>query len=644
MEKVYKSGISRASILPILYGMIVLVPASMFLQLVGVQAGIAGSWFVLLLFVEFAKLSGVRFSKQEALVMFLFSGGLATGLPMTLLYTSWLTQSDIVRFFGLYGEFPVWFGPTPESGAFLSRNLFHPGFLSPTFYRILHGAAALLTTWAIALWARELFVETEDLPFPIQEMNVQTMLVISGSESGEEGEFPTRLLSVAALIGFIYGFIIYALPFVTQAWTGRYMTVIPIPWFDLTSQIGMYLPGAFFGIATDLALYTLGFILPLRIILQMAIGSFAVWIIGSWLTVDLNQPYGPSNWWFPGMTTQTGWGRAWLYFFTSPFIGLGLAAAIAPLLLNPGLVKRALSLGRRGAKKGRRIDEIPYGTVRGLVVPLIVGFAIILGVFVFLVPSFVVQYPWFLAIMVTMPFLDMLLAGRALGETGVTLGGTGGATVPYVTQSLFYTLGAPTDVWSAQTFANASWGYMAPHAPTLLGNFKMAQLTETKASTILKIYIIFFPIRLLLSFMFLQSFWSVGPIPSEKFPGPAIFWPQQAATFLVWVKGRETGLFNVQHLLYGFGAGFGIYAVSFFAHLPISLISLTAGASSPPHYAFAWLIGGIVSLNIEQIAGRDFWMKHRRIVAGGIAMGEAIAITLGVSVALIINSLWVLPY
>jgi len=632
----FKSGISMTSLVAIAYAMVVFTPAAMYLGLMGVPAGIGGTWFMLLLFIEMARLSGLRISKQEAMIIFIFGGGLMSGVPELLINRAWLRQSDIVRLFGLEHEFPDWFGPSPDSGAFLSRNLLHPAFIYPLSWRLLLAFALVFSGFAIGIWARELFIEAENLPFPLQKMSAETVLVLTGEEEKEGGEFPSRILCAAAVIGFLYGFALYALPFLYQSWTGQYRSFIPIPWFDWSSQIERFLPGAFLGLATDLGFYTLGFVLPFANVLQMFIGSFAVWVIGAWLTVYLNPPYGPFDWWFTGMPAQTGWGRAWLYFFTTPYIGLGFAAGLMPLLFHSRLLIRAFSSRARPLKE-RLSDPIPGGKST-IIVPIIAIIIITSGLFIFFTGDFSMKYPWVLPLFIVVPFINILLVGRGLGETGITISVTG------VTNIIYYLVKAPTAVWMAPQPGAISGGYGAPAPSEWLARFKLAQLTETKASSLLKISLLFLPIATVVSFLFMQVLWSMAPIPSEKYPGPAIFWPAEVAITCVWIKGREVGLFNVPNLVYAFIGGAAIYAFSYFSHLPISLISLTAGASQPPHYALAWLIGGIVALGLRRVLGKEFWGRYRYILAGGIALGEGIAVTLGVSIALIINSLWTLPW
>jgi len=140
------------------------------------------------------------------------------------------------------------------------------------------------------------------------------------------------------------------------------------------------------------------------------------------------------------------------------------------------------------------------------------------------------------------------------------------------------------------------------------------------------------------------AFWGIARIPSAKYPSPSIFWPAEAAIWSVWIRGRETGLFNVEHVLAAFAIGAAIYSIGFFGHLSISIVAVVAGANLAPHFALSYLISGVMALVLRKIFGSEFWNKHRYIMAGGIVLGEGIAVTLGVSMALIINSIRIMPW
>jgi len=142
-----------------------------------------------------------------------------------------------------------------------------------------------------------------------------------------------------------------------------------------------------------------------------------------------------------------------------------------------------------------------------------------------------------------------------------------------------------------------------------------------------------------------ELFWRIAPIPSGRYPGAVIFWDIDATMRSLWIKGRELpGLFTVDRILYAFVIATALYMVLDFLHSPITLVALGAGISTITPYAVTYLIGAIIAKILSWRTGKEWWNKHKMLIAAGLLIGEGLAVTLSVAVALIINSIWTLPY
>jgi hypothetical protein len=635
----YKSGLSRYSTIAILYAMLIFIPSSIYLNLMtGTDAAIS-SWFTLLLFVELGRRAGMRISKQEAAIIFMFAGGIQFG-AMDFIYRSWYAQSDIVKSFGFEKQIPWWYAPSADSGAYASQNIFQPAFFAPISIVIILTILSIFVGWGWSILSREIYIESEDLPFPITTMNAQVILLLTG-----ERQSPLKILSISALGGLVYGFLTYVFPFVMVAITGlpySQVTLIPLPWVDWHKYIETYFPGAMFGIATDLTLYTLGFIVPFSYLLQIFLASFAIYFIGNWLTVIQNPPYGPHDWWAPGMSAQIAAQRSILYNWASFTIGLTLAAGIIPLLIRPNTLRKAFTFLRRSAS-GRRTEPIIGGYMVGLVLPIFVGIVARGAIFIYFVPNYVMQFPWVLFIFPVLTLLTTLLIGRGQGETGIAV------SLGPVTNMIYYLTEAPVSVWfTPNPGFTGGWGGWSGSAfgswSGASSSMKLADMLETKLSSLLKTMCIFVPLAIFVSIFFTQSFWTIAPIPSGRYPGVAIFWPINATYTSVWIQGKEKGLFSLLNVLMAFGVGAVISAVGIFTHLPVSIIALAIGANTFPQHGLAYLIGGIVALVLKRILGNKFWEEYRQIIAGGIILGISLSVTLAVAIALISGSLLPLPW
>ncbi|MEM2704455.1 MAG: hypothetical protein QXR45_15005, partial [Candidatus Bathyarchaeia archaeon] len=278
--------------------------------------------------LEMARLSGIKLTKQEATFILLMGGGMALPWFNDLIFYTWFKYSDVAAFFGITEQVPWW--ATASREAFEMRNLFHPTFLTPISLRLIYSFSSGFFLFGLAFLFRKLYMEIERLPFPIQQMSARTIIVLTE----EEEKTPIRLLCFTALLSFIWAFILYAVPFIFQIITGEYREILPIPWIDWTLNIEKIMPGAILGVYTDLVPFALGFLLPPVNIIQMLIASIAIYIIGNRISIEIMKPYGPFNWWMPGMSSRTALQRSILYIWAPYLIGFSFAAGLAPLIFN----------------------------------------------------------------------------------------------------------------------------------------------------------------------------------------------------------------------------------------------------------------------------------------------------------------------
>jgi len=641
----FKTGLDRMSILAILYAIVVFIPALIYLNLMTGTGSVPVAWFTLLLWVELAKLSGRQVTKQEACMILILTGAEMV-FPLGHVYNAWYRESPIAHLFGIAPYVPNWAAPPPEAKILELRTFFHPAWFwdsvnnmpGPITLSIITTIIWGLLYFGLALWAREIFMEAERLPFPLEQMSGITIATLTG-----EKRKPLYLLAVTAMVGFVWGFIVYAFPFLMQVITGKSITIIPIPWYDFSPQVERFMPGAIFGLSTDIGPIASGFVFPLPTIIGICIGSYAVWFFGNWLVnknweawglPDTNPDVpGVQSWWEPGMNIHMMWQRSVLYFWMTTIVGIALAVGLSPVIRRPQIVYKALTmmLKPRAAKK-RYTDPISFTkvTLPMLLVGIIGGVA----VFVYLVPNFVAAAPWMLPIMVVMPFITTLIGGRMRGETGVVWTPQG-----YIENLFYYASGySGVDVWFAPNI-------MVATGHGRLQWFKIAEITETKTLDLIKAYWLLLPVAMIVGYLYVQLFWWLAPIPSGRYPGAAIYWDISATMRSLWIKGRELpGLFAVDRLVVSFVVGTILYIVLDYLHSPISFIALGAGMSSITPGVTTWLIGGLIAYMIRKRMGKEWWDEYKMVLAGGLVVGEGLAVTLAVSVSLIIASMWAMPY
>lgn len=628
--KGFRSGFTKSSCLAAIYATVIFIPALIYLQLVTGLTGLPVAWFTILLWVKLSGLTGKKLTKQEAYLVFTLAS--IEFLPLYYVQRAWFRTSGIAEFFGLTEEFPRWWVPPLESGAFevtgegVRGTLFHPDWLLPISVTLTWLAISTALAVALGFFSREVFIEEEHLPFPTEQITATAIVAMTGEERR-----PMRTLSVFAIVGFAWGFLVYAAPFIVQAWTGQMIQWIPIPWIDLNKRVEVFFPGASLGILTDLIPYAVGLVIPFRAAVGIGVGSLAVYFFGNWLTVKYS--LSPQPWWEPGMSIAVAGQRSILFFWSTIIIGVGLAAGVAPLIHHPGTLKRALSYMLRPAIRAKERSSDAVSFRKFIFLPLIIGLAGGTALFVILVPHFALANLWTLPLIMVMPFVTTLVTGRMRAETGVAE-----FPIGQMKNLVFLATGYQTaDAWLAPNPFSTS-------GRAWLTKLKEAQLTETTSSSVTKAYILLLPVTIVFSLIYIDLLWKMGPIPSIRYPGAAAIWPIDVTYTALWIKGRGTAFFPPLWILYSLLGGTGIYFALALLKLPVSFIGIAVGAAQLPPYALAFLIGGIVGKILEHRFGKEAWGRRKVLVSGGLTMGESIAITISVAVSLIINSIWILPF
>jgi len=196
---------------------------------------------------------------------------------------------------------------------------------------------------------------------------------------------------------------------------------------------------------------------------------------------------------------------------------------------------------------------------------------------------------------------------------------------------------AKADIWFVP------WPWLTGIGPQL-SNLKVCQLTDTSAKSLIKTYWIFLPVSMFFGLIFAELFWSVAPIPSARYPGASMIWPINATYESLWMRGRELGLFRLDWLLIALAVGTVMALALDLARSPISFIAVAAGTVVYPPFAVTYAIGFIIRALFWKLVGKDYFESKRQLVAAGIMLGEVIAVTTGVAIALVITSIWTLPF
>ncbi|MEM2961342.1 MAG: hypothetical protein QXU67_07025, partial [Candidatus Bathyarchaeia archaeon] len=458
-----KKGLTPAVLIGFLYTALILLPANLFAQLsLGIAVGGYASYVAIMLVVLIYGRGFRKISKQEVTLLYLFSSIPGSGLiGMFLLRAIYfrdispLTWSFIDPFSGkpLPELVPDWFAPPPNAQGIIARNLFHPDFSTPILLLLGIWVFISLIDISLGYLMFQIFSEQERLPFPTAEIAVGAITTLA--------ELPRermRVISVAGLIGVIYSVAAYF----PQSFGAP---IIPIPWADFNLLLEKFIPGASFGIATDILTLSSGWIIPFNVVICLFVSSFALYFIGNYLLVQ----NGLFTDWSPGMNVTLAYQRSVLHFWFYLGLGLGIIVALAPLIFRGRALFRLV--GKTSIARGERT----LFSIRNLIL-IFIASSIALTVLIYYITGF----PIALLFMLLLPwkFIAASMSTMMLGLSGVS------ADVPYVKNLVIYTSGyTGVDIWFVPSFDSAIAG-SGPASIAFM--FRIAKLTETSFSEVIK--------------------------------------------------------------------------------------------------------------------------------------------------------------
>lgn len=619
------SPLTWRSLSGIFYAGVVLLPAVLWLYFSTGSLIVASTamYTTALLFGELARLSK-PLTKQEVFII-MYGSSVAAGnfiITAGFVYNAYFRTSRIAAQFGLTEAIPKWLVPPLTSPAITQRNLMHPDWILPLIVVTLGVLLATICDISLGFLAQHLYIEVEELPFPMQQVEAQVCLTMAEKESKR-----IRIFTLSAVIAMAYATILYALPFISYATLGWPIVAIPQPWTDLSRLVSWILPGASFGIASDLIIFVMGFILPFNVLASMFVGSLSFYFVGNAVLVHL----GLFTEWFPGMSLSDTWTRSVLGFWASPMIGLVIAATVLPLVRHPGNFVKTFRDLLKMPTVARRGGSISLKLIMVLFLLTTLGSVLLVWT---LVPGFR-SWVWILILLsVGWTFVFTLASARSIGITGM------GPVAPYsntlyVTEASYIATGyTGADIWFAPLVVSSGGSFFC-------AVFKTAQLTDTNPIDYVKAYFIAFFISLVMGYIYVSAFWSIAPMPSALFPCP--FWPLQATITSLFIT-RSFQLFNPTFLISAAAIGSILFFTIEIGHLPLSLMGLALGPTLPIPYTVSYMIGAVAAKLIERRMGKEWFAANRTVMVAGIFTGEGLIVALSTAIALIARSMWAMPY
>ncbi|MFX0205500.1 MAG: hypothetical protein ACFFDT_05900 [Candidatus Hodarchaeota archaeon] len=612
-REIYQSGLTWRVGLAIIYSAAIIQPAAIYLYFVTNQ------WFIgavlnttIVLFAVFAKMADNPLSKQEVFMLInVTSTALGMEMIVLLVFNYYLKHHPIISSQMIDGTsltvlIPDWYAPDYFGPV---RTILNPVFILPLGLLVISALLAKASDISLGIVFNYLYTKVEVLPFPTAEVEAERSRSLTWEDKRK-----LQIFSISAIVASLVGIVLYFFPLVGG------ITLIPIPWFDFTSSIEGFLNGGTFGIATDIIFFATGFILPMKVVVSILIGSLFVNLIMNPILVAIGQDIG----WEKGMSLVDTFNNSQLKFWLPWTIGFLLSSALIPILRNPRMFITTIR-DLRKLSKGTG-EELEGGTPRlsFLISIFLLGTLGSVVLAIILIPDLSLQMIAVLVILtVGWSFISSLTMAYAFGITANL------PIIPYVKESAFVAANAPVggSIWFLPltiSQGGASW----------VATFKTADLTFTKRRSLIKAHILASFVAWTAGVFWVSALLSIAQVPSVIFPVP--FWPLDVgrlATFVV----NPTVVINPVILAITFVITLILYLVEWGTPIPISVISFAVGTITVIPYAFTTFLGALFAQLLK--ARMENWETDRAVILAGVGAGVGIIIALATFLALIGNTI-----
>ena len=614
-----------------------MMPGSMYLQLViGSGIGPAARWVTIILFAEIARRAHTSLKQQEIFILYYMAGAALASPFQGLLWSQYLVQSDAAKMLGVAEFIPTWIAPAAGSESMIERTFLHRDWLIPILLLVGSQVIQRVDRFGLGYALYRITSDVERLPFPMAPVGALGTMALAESSDEKDKGWKWRVFSIGGMIGLAFGAIYVLLPVVSGLIFTEPVTLIPIPWVELTRHTEEVLPAVATGIQLDLGLVFIGMVLPFWAV----IGG----LIGLIITVILN----PILWkqgilqrWHQGMGTVDTVFANNFDFYMSFSIGLGLAIGVI------GIWSVVRSFGNGGPDRGTLHDLFHPPEGRGDF-----NFWISIGIYICSTLSYVLlcvwlvpNFPWIFFLgygFIYTPIISYITA-RMEGIAGQFV------SLPLVREASF--------IAGAKYFGYQ--GIEIWYAPIPIHNygeatvgFREIELTGTSLRGIIKAELVVFPVVMIASLLFSQFIWRLAPIPSASYPYAQELWHLQALNTLLMQTSTLEGnsLFfqalKGSYVLSGLGLGLIMYMILSVLGLPVLLIyGVVRGlGQSTPHGIILEVAGALLGRYYFHKRYRSMWRQYAPVLLAGFSCGMGLTGMFAMGFALILKSLSYMAY
>jgi len=551
------------------------------------------------------------------------------------MWEQYFVRSPAARGLGIAHQIPDWVVPGPDSEAILKRTFLHPDWYYPTAILLIGVVLSRLNWFGLGYVLFRITSDYERLPFPFAAITAQGSTALAETTTKTE-TWRWRVFSIGAMVGLVFGAFYVGVPTITGVIMTKPLTLLPIPWVELTRNTEHALPAVATGFVTDLGIIIAGFVVPFWAV----VGSFIA-AIGTFFLNPYLYRTGVLQEWTPGMDTiQTQFANL-IDFYFSANMGISFGVAIIGIVGILAHVHRNRKADQSGEvrEKGTMAGipgrgDISLWIAIGLFAVSTLGYVILCR---HLVPNFSILWIIFFGFIFTP--ISSYIDARMQGLTGQWV------QIPMVKEGVIILSGYKgVDVWFAP-IPEFDHGSRAQQ-------FRVLELTGNKVVSLIKAELLILPIVVFCSLLYWQFIWRLAPVPSVNYPYAQKMWYQAALNRGLWLTATLTdrSLFHYAFKWPLVVGGF-VFCVSSFTFLSVMKLptllvyGVVRGLGPLPHSIFPEMIGALLS---QYYFGPRFgmrrWKQYATVLSAGYACGMGLIGMGAVAFALIGQSVSQMPY
>ena len=638
--RTFESGLTLKVFLGALFVGLLMMPGSIYLQLVSGQTGAgAAPWVAVILFTELARRSFTTARRQELFILLGLTGAaVGSGLQYRgFIWYAYFVQTQQAAQYEIADKIPFWVAPSPDSVAIAERSLLHMDWWTPIWIFLVMRLLGTIRHITAGYFLFRLTADLERLPFPLAPIEAQGATALAET-TGRVETWRWRVFSIGSMAGLLWGFLYIGIPSLTGVMMSKPIEILKIPFIDFTPSIEGFAPTGVFALSTDFGQILFGFVLPFPIVMTEFIAAMFTQFF---LNPQILYPREILHQWRPGLDVRGAGLFNGLDFWISANMGKAFSFAVVGLAASvPMLLKfrstRGETTGVRGSLQtppGR--GDFPLWLMLVLWLIGMIGFVWMVH---WMVPNFPLTFLLGFAFIYTP--LNSYVTARTFGVLGRDL-----FEIPYIHETTFIlSRYEEIDIWFVQ-LPDEDYGRGTQ-------GWRVCELTGTSFTSNIAAHLLIMPFLLISGILVWHFIWKIAPIPSAQYPYAQTWWPIYATNECLWKTSLRDGSSQMlqairgDYVATGFTGSLAIYGLLWLAKMPsMWFYGIVGGIGADPGMMIPRLIGAIIGRFVMiKHFGLKRWFMFNPVLAAGFTCGVGLIGMATVAIALVSKAVIVKPF